>query len=144
MLTYARLPLASVGSCHLSRTSCHLSNFSNFCVPSMCVCSKYFLSLPHTARKYWEHPVPKHEFPVREDGTFQPCDRGQVFRDGKTVFSEDSSAFPSIPVLPLDFLRVICLFFCQVHVWRATMSMAYVKMTCLTNYQALSEFLPFH
>ena len=39
---------------------------------------EYFASLPHTARKYWEHPVPKHEFPVREDGTFQPCDKGQV------------------------------------------------------------------
>ena len=107
MLTYARLPLASARCCHLS----------NFCVPCMCVCSKYFLSLPHTARKYWEHPVSKHEFPVREDGTFQPCDRGQVFRDGTSVFSqknllllptlllsEESAASPSIPVLPLDFL----------------------------------------
>ena len=47
--------------------------------------AQYFLSLPHTARKYWEHPVPKHQFPVREDGTFQPCDKGQVFREGECV-----------------------------------------------------------
>ena len=38
----------------------------------------YFLSLAHTARKYWEHPVGKYTFPVRDDGTFRPCDKGQV------------------------------------------------------------------
>jgi hypothetical protein len=41
---------------------------------------EYLLSLPHTARKYWEHPVPKHVFPVQEDGTFRPCDKGQAFQ----------------------------------------------------------------
>jgi hypothetical protein len=50
---------------------------------------EYFLSLPHTARKYWEHPVPKHQFPVREDGTFQPCDKGQVFREGECVACDE-------------------------------------------------------
>eukprot|EP00281_Chroomonas_sp_CCMP1168_P014390 CAMPEP_0206215590 /NCGR_PEP_ID=MMETSP0047_2-20121206/2276_1 /ASSEMBLY_ACC=CAM_ASM_000192 /TAXON_ID=195065 /ORGANISM="Chroomonas mesostigmatica_cf, Strain CCMP1168" /LENGTH=558 /DNA_ID=CAMNT_0053637895 /DNA_START=335 /DNA_END=2011 /DNA_ORIENTATION=+ len=46
---------------------------------------EYFLSLPHTARKYWEHPEPKHTFPVRDDGTFRPCDKGTTFRDGGCV-----------------------------------------------------------
>jgi hypothetical protein len=45
----------------------------------------YLLSLPHTARKYWEHPVPKHVFPVQEDGTFRPCDKGQAFQEGRCV-----------------------------------------------------------
>lgn len=33
---------------------------------------EYFMSLAHTARKYWEHPIPKHEFPVGDDGTWAP------------------------------------------------------------------------
>jgi len=49
---------------------------------------EYFILLPHTARKYWEHPIPKHQFPVHEDGTFRPCDKGEIFKDNKCVRCE--------------------------------------------------------
>lgn len=65
---------------------------------------EYFMSLAHTARKYWEHPIPKHEFPVGDDGTFKPCDKGQVFKDGECQpcdspdgFCEDDDVLDELP-----------------------------------------------